>query len=489
MPKFKNKSIAGIIAAVLGKKELTVKDGKYELSQEERAKIENIYGKDFLDAFEASAIDEDGTSIFESMVNAAKAKDKTIADLNADKAELQKTVNTLAAEPEPTPAPRAVAPANSNAVTFKLNAGAKHNILAAQALASSAGFAAVQGETAVSLNTGDLNEEFGAVMPPSTRIEVLSKRIYNGFNDAKYFRRITSNTDYKASAAIMSEVSQQFTPKWTPKGSAKFTPVVIKYRRHKINVLLNATDILKSWLSYLYEQGKTQMEMPIIKYIIEQHILPKVTDDIVLSMIAKGEFKDHDDGTVENGDAGFAAKDSMDGIETILVNGKSDSKCKFNFFKNAADYTKMTAQQLLDYVDSFVDAISPLFARIFTVHCSPEFLTAYRRADFAVNGKYTNDMTDGEIRFTHFKLAAMESMYNSKIIFATPSDNLVMLVDYAKAENCINMIQAQDYDVKIFGEYSLSVGFLIAEAVYAAVPDGYDPQAVIASNPLDVSDA
>ena len=134
MPKFKNKSIAGIIAAVLGKKELTVKDGKYELSQEERAKIENIYGKDFLDAFEASAIDEDGTSIFESMVNAAKAKDKTIADLNADKAELQKTVNTLAAEPEPTPAPRAVAPANSTAVTFKLNAGAKHNILAAQAL-------------------------------------------------------------------------------------------------------------------------------------------------------------------------------------------------------------------------------------------------------------------------------------------------------------------------------------------------------------------
>ena len=50
-----------------------------------------------------------------------------------------------------------------------------------------------------------------------------------------------------------------------------------------------------------------------------------------------------------------------------------------------------------------------------------------------------------------------------------------MLVDLSHPENCINDIQKENYDVKIFGEYSLSVGFAIAEAVFASVPDGYTP--------------
>lgn len=78
-------------------------------------------------------------------------------------------------------------------------------------------------------------------------------------------------------------------------------------------------------------------------------------------------------------------------------------------------------------------------------------------------------------------------MYGSKIIFATPAENMVMLVDYAKAESCINDIQVQNYKVKVFGEYSLATGFLVAEAVYAAVPDGYEP--TVASDPIEASDA
>ena len=113
-------------------------------------------------------------------------------------------------------------------------------------------------------------------MPPKAKLELLTKRIYNGFPDAKYMTRIQANSDYIASAAMMSEVSQQFTPKWTPKGTVKFTPIRIPYRRHKINVLIQPAEILKSWLLFLYEQGKTMAEMPISKYIIENHILDKI---------------------------------------------------------------------------------------------------------------------------------------------------------------------------------------------------------------------
>ena len=480
--------ILAVMAGALGLKALEIKEGKLDISDEQRAKLESIYGSEILREIESAASEgKSAETLLENLANLTKAKDAEIAQLKEEKSRLQADVKTLSQQPEPQPqAQKPAALAAGTAKKFDLNAGALHNKLAAQALAG--GFAPAMATAATAtLDTSDLRTEFGAVMPANTRIEILAKRIYNGFDDAKYFRKITSNTNYKATSALMTEVSQQFTPAWTPKGSAKFTPIEIVYRRHKINVKLKATDILESWLQYLYEQGKTPAEMPIVKYIIENHVLPKVTDDITLAMVAKGSFVDHNDGSVADGDAGFAAKDSMDGIETILVNGKSDSSCKMNFFKNALDYTTLTAAELLAYVDSFVDAISPLFSRIFNVYCSPEFLTAYRRADFEVNGKYTNAESDGKIRFTSFNLVALKSMYGSKILFATPADNMVMLVDYAKAESCINMIQVENYDVKIFGEYSLSVGFLIAEAVYAAIPDGYTPS--VATDPLSASDA
>ena len=119
--------------------------------------------------------------------------------------------------------------------------------------------------------------------------------------------------------------------------------------------MIRPTDIIKSWLLNLYEQGKTQAEMPITKYIIEEHILPKTLDDITLSMIGKGKFKEVSLAGLTDGTAGSAAKDSMDGYETILVDGLTDENCKINYLRAAKDYRTLSDEELLKYVDSFVD--------------------------------------------------------------------------------------------------------------------------------------
>ena len=483
--KLSDSKMGKLVARLLGKENLTTNEGKVALSEEERAKIRKQYGDQFLEKFEASTFEdaESATELFDAAVaHATDAYQSRIA-------QLQQTITTLASAPEPKPAASGQVPQAPKAGEFRIDMNAMHNKIAAKALDShnpAAAFAELSASGS-SVDIGDLNAELGSVMPAGVRLDVLTKRIYNGFNDAKHFTKVQSNTDYKASAALMGEVSQQFTPKWTPKGTAKFTPITIKYRRHKINVAITPADIIPSWLLYMYEQGKTPSQMPIVKYIVEQHILPKVADDITLSMIGKGKFVDA--GTVSTGDAGKAAGASMDGYETILVEGSKDSSCKINFFKAAANPFTMTDAQLLAYVDSFVDAISPLFAKGLVLHCSPEFLTRYKRADFAINGKYTGVENGGQIRFTSFTLVPLESMYNSPILFATPKENFVMLVDYTQAEKCINKIEEQDYDVKVFGEYSLSTGFKIAEAVYAAVPTDYDPNAAVLSDDTSVGDA
>ena len=479
-----NSKMGQLVARLLGKLQLDVKDGKVSLSEEEKKTIRDNYGEPFLAKLESVDIEDDSESaldLFNAAV-AAKTAEATAA-LTSQIKSLQASVLELTNEPEPKPAAKAAAPAGAQA--FAVNMNASHNKIVANALNSTNPLAFGAMEDA-SIDITDLNAEFSSVMPPKAKLELLTKRIYNGFPDAKYMTRIQANSDYIASAAMMSEVSQQFTPKWTPKGTVKFTPIRIPYRRHKINVLIQPAEILKSWLLFLYEQGKTMAEMPISKYIIENHILPKVLDDITLSMIAKGKFVDA--GTVSDGDKGKAAKDSMDGFETILVEGKKDAKCKINFYKNAKDPMTLGNQEVLDYINGFVDAISGMFANVVTVYCSEQLLTKYKRADFAINGKYTGVETDGAIRFTNFHLVPLRSMYNSPIIFATPQENFVELVDYSKAESCINKIEESNYDVKVFGEYSLSTGFKIAEAVFASVPDGYDPSTTIASGEVDLGD-
>ena len=469
-----NTKMGQLVLGLFGKKDLpTDKDGKIVLTDEEKNSIRANYGQQFLDKFMATDFSaKDATSartLFdEAVAYATKEKDTTIAKLQS---------NIMALMNEPEPAPKA------NAVTGKqapapINMAASHNKLVASVMASGH-FAEISAIDQNSLDVTDLNKEFKGTMPTNAKLELLSKRIYTGFEDAKHMTRIQSNTDFIASAALFTEVSQQFTPVWTPKGSGKFTPSRIPYRRHKINVRINPTDLLQSWLMYLYEQGKTLAEMPITKYLISEHVLPKVLDDITLSMLGKGKFQKVEVSSLTEGSEGSAAKDSMDGIETILVEGQKTDGCNMHFYKTAQDVLALSGQTLLDYVDGFVDAISENFAGNMPIHCSPELLTRYQRADFAINGKYTGEQIGTAVRFTKFTLVPLQCMYGSPILFATPTNNLVELVDYSKAESCISKIEESHYNLDLIGEYSLSVGFKIQEAVWASVPKEYDPSAKI----------
>ncbi len=471
-----NTKMGRLVLGLFGAKDLpTDKDGKIILTDEQKEAIRANYGAEFLKKFEATnfVTEEESESSARDLFDAAvayqtAAKDKQIAAL-------QKDVLRLSQESEP--APRAEFGGETKA-PYKVNMAASHNKLV-DSVMQSGNLAEMNSITAGTLDVTDLNKEFKGALPTGARLELLTKQIYAGFDDAKYMTRIQSNTDYIATEAIFTEISQQFSDVWTPKGSGDFTPCRIAYRRHKINVPLKPASIVQSWLVTLYEQGKTLQEMPITKYLIANHILPKVLDDITRSMLGKGKYKAVEISTLKDGQAGSPAKDSMDGLETILVEARKTDGCNMHFFKGAKNPLTLGQQELLDYVNSFADAISENFAGNMPIYCSPELLTRYQRADFAINGKYTGQEVGTAVRFTNFTLIPLKCMYSSPILFATPKENLVELVDYTKAESVITKVEEYHYNVDITGEYSLSVGFKIEEAVWASVPADYDPATTI----------
>ena len=485
--KLANNKMVQVVARLFKKEDFSLtEEGNLELSDEEESQIAATYGDGFLSKLKALNFSEasvqEATDLFDEAVQHAAAA--MTADKDAVIAQLRGEIDRLVAEPEPAPAARGAEPAAAAAAAARqtaINMMASHNRLVASALASPNPMDLTRLEGG-NIDVTDLNREFGEVLPPRTRLDLFNRNIYLGIPDAGLFTREQSNTDYKAAASLITEVSQQFTPKWTPKGSVKFTPIVIPYRRHKINLTFKPAEVIKSWLVFLYEQGKTQAEMPVSRYIIEQLVLPKVQDDVTRVMLGKGKYVEVNPSDVTEGGAGTAAKDSMDGIETILVEDKKSATKKFNHYKAAKNPFTLTGQALLDYVGGFVRAVAKYFVDKPLVYCSDEFLEYYQAQDFAVNGKYTGQNIGNRIRFTGFSLQPMKAMYGSQILFCTPKANMVMLVDYAKASNCINKIEEHHYDVDVMGEYSLSVGFKIGEAVYAAVPDAYDPQGGIIGN-------
>ena len=216
--------------------------------------------------------------------------------------------------------------------------------------------------------------------------------------------------------------------------------------------------------------------------------MPKVQDDVTRIMLGKGKYAEPTSVT-KDGDVGTSAVSSMDGIETILVEDKAAATRKFNHFKAVKNPFTLTGQALLDYVASFVKAISKYFVNKPLIYCSEEFLEHYQAQDFAVNGKYTGQGVGNAIRFSGFSFQPMKCMYGSPILFSTPKSNLVMLVDYASASNCVNKIEEHHYDVDVMGEYSLSVGFKIADAVFAAVPDSYTPSTSVIGNSPEAGDS
>lgn len=481
----------------------TSEDGKSILTAEQRAKLVAEYGEKFTTKFEtqlATEVVSANGSAEESLSSDAVAA--AIASAPADVAALQATlsqkeseimslkdmVNVLSEQPETAPAAEGIqtvlerASGRAGERAFKVDMKAP-----LYTFANSFAQQGFMAGSAPTIDVADLKKEFGTYLSQGTKMDLYTQ-MFQGFDTAKYMTTKLAVTEWRASQGLISSVVQQFSSKWTPKGGMKFTPLVIKNRRHKINVSIIPDDIVGSWLMYLYDESLSPDKMPITRYIMQEYLLPKILEDIELRMIAKGKYKEGATDSLNNGDQGVPAEDGMDGFETILAEAKkvdgTDKSMGINFFDQTIDIKTCTDDQILNHVREFVSFIAPAFRRKnMPVFCSYEF---YERYKWAYKNKWgagsgTTDPNFGgdRIDFSTNILVPLASMYASPIIFATPKENFIKLRHQNEVPNIVNDIQRINYETRIFGEFWLGAGFAIGEAVFAAVPDGYDPYATI----------
>ncbi len=458
-----------------------------KLSAEQKETLKGFFGEEALEKFEAGLASENpedhSKEIFEAMKavfapEAAKVTNDLTAQLNAAIAENKKKdglIQALMESPEDVP----VAETNE----FKGKAGvpkvmsvmrkAGHYAAAFGFLATGSMISA-QGKT---IDVDAVRQEFGTYLSQNGNNLEIVRQLFTGFTSSKYFKSVPAVTEHRAVQAQINSVVQQFTPKWTPKGNTKFTPLVIKNRRHKINFPIIPAEVLDSYLFHLYDERLSPDQMPITKYIWEHLISPQILDDVELRMIFKGKY-------VENTDPNNPTdpEDSMDGIETILVQQKAlGAASKINFTDATINWDTATAEQVLAFFEAFVDKLTPLYKnKKMNIYVSPEVFRKYQRSYKKVWGQNSGqdgDFGTAKIDYSVNTLVALDGMSGSPIVFSTPDGNMVKLRHKNEVPDVINDVQKHDYEVRLYGEFWLGVGFQIAEAVFAYVPAGYDPQA------------
>ena len=302
---------------------------------------------------------------------------------------------------------------------------------------------------------------------------------------------ITDKTEVRATqASVIGTVLQQFVPAWTPSGAAKFTPLTIKNYKCKMNVAIIPSDIMEDIIGYMYDEQASQLQaMPVVRYILQQLIFPKLDEDREQAL-ATGRF-------VENvaGEGGaFSAStpgESMDGYLTQLVD-------KYNYDADESHTTKSgvrwlqkgtevvlsgsgkNVRTLIDAAVKEVSDLYPLYAKkAMKVHIDPVLADAYRR-EYLEEYKWLKNQ-DGthknDIDFSNFTFAECEGLRGTHCFFITPKENFKHLMSH-NPQNCVLRFQEQDYAVKIFGEWWEGTGFWMAEAIFAYI----SPAAAITYN-------
>lgn len=467
-------------------------EGKSQLTDEQKKQLTDKFGAKFVESFTAElakaeasgeTFDEVVTAEMRLKLEAQKAEmDRLKAQaqqLRDEKAALEATIAKLEKEPGADGGKKV--PVNTLEAKLKeagVNLSLKHNRFLADYLQGKVS-GAYSGDSTI--DTQELKTEFGKYVD-SNRLEIL-KGLFGKTESTECMSTIiTDKTEVRANqASVIGTVLQQFVPAWTPSGAAKFTPLTIKNYKCKLNVPIIPSDIMEDIIGYMYdEQASTLQSMPVVRYILNQLIFPKL-DEEREQALATGRFVEN----VADGNGAFSAStplESMTGYLTQLVD-------KYNYDADDTHTTKSgirwlqkgvqivttgSSKNVRVTIDAAVKEVAdlyPLYAKkAMKVHIDPVLADAYRR-EYLEEYKWLKNQ-DGthknDIDFSNFTFAELEGLRGTGCFFITPKENFKHLMSH-NPQNVTLRFQEQDYMVKIFGEWWEGTGFWMAEALFAYI--------------------
>jgi hypothetical protein len=310
------------------------------------------------------------------------------------------------------------------------------------------------------VKVSDIINEFGNYyIPQRQSTDRLVRQLRFPSVTEQSFRPIlTDATEYRMSEVRIGELLQPFQKGWTPKGQSEFKPVTIKLYEMKLDHEVYPDEIEQSWLGFLADNDLDRREWPLVRYLIENELLPQFLEDYELNEVYNGVYQAPTPGTA--GSPGTA----MDGI-----------KRQINDAINNGRITPISTGQLetdpvkfVEQIEDFADQVSEQYYGIqMPLNMSPTLVRRYQRG---YKSKYGDSLDfnlnrTGQVDFSQIEVKPCHSMIGSNKIWMTPRENAIRL---AKKSQNIEQVQleGEDRKVKIWTDLYKGVGFPIPEIVF-----------------------
>lgn len=308
------------------------------------------------------------------------------------------------------------------------------------------------------LTIDDIVKDAGTYLPANTKIIAASVNQMDIDLDAHTTAITKVKGLYPQGSMLVTNVVQGFSANWNDMGALQIDSKTLKNYRHKVNFGFTPDQVQGSYWAYLYQEGLSPEEMPITKYVVEQMLLPKVTDDCA-TLSVKGVYNGAALGTFGN---------AMNGIEKIILDlfagvpGTDHTPFK-------VPVTALTDTNIVDQVTVFErnipEKLKGKVKKIFMSHSNKERYILQYEEQFGQNTMVNQNKTT--TRLGGREIVGLKQMTTDDM-FATIEGNFVRLVDFFDGKPAITDVQKQDYKVKYFMEWWKGYDFLVNELVLVA---------------------
>lgn len=324
----------------------------------------------------------------------------------------------------------------------------------------------------------DILTEFGAYYLNNGQnlARVLSLVYRKSVTEEMLTTRITEETRWRAAKSTISELLQPFQKQWTPKGDLTFEPIEILLFKMKVDYELYPDDIEESWLGFLADHNLDRKVWPLVRYLVEQKIIPKMQEEFELEAIFWGKREEPEEGVPgkawQSMDGLRKARNAsvLDGITVPIQIGAWDAD-------NAV---------LVEQFEEFADGIDKRYWNIpMIIGVNEDLERRYKRG---TREKYGKDQdfqgTFAKIKDTNIMLRGLASHNGSDGVWCTTPDNAIRLI---KKQQNIKKLRVENVDrlVKLFTDFSKGVGFALGEILFTNdLDDGTPTFTALGGNPV-----
>jgi hypothetical protein len=283
------------------------------------------------------------------------------------------------------------------------------------------------------------------------------RQLRNGLELAPYVKSIGNQRgNYVGVSSSTSELLQAFQQGWTPKGTTSFVGYNNEIFKLKMDFILDNIDaITDSWLFYLSQENVERKDWPLVKYIMEMELLPKVTEELNTAM-CKGNYVAPTAGTAGN------AIDSMNGLLTIVADEIADSAL------TPIVTGSISAANAVTRFETFMDGIDPLVAnKGGRILCSTTVARFYKKHYRTLFGATNDQAAKNNLKMDEYNVEIVPINgfgTSQRLVFSQPG-NLIHLYDKLISPSGFN-VQQDKRNVAIFADWHCAIGFQSLQGIF-----------------------